>query len=479
MNKIFRMFGRREICTDETTIHIGNVLDVLGQAMVAHSANSREIDYLYRYLKGDQPILGRRKTEDVRSDINNITEENRAFEVHSFWKGFVGGKPVQYVSRDTEAFTEKLKTFNDYLYAVKKTATDKKLFSWLLLDGVAYRAVLPNTNPVTQKKKPALTYAPDPRCTFVIHSGAMGNEPLAGVHYVKRQSGQTVFSVYTDRQYFEIVDGKITAFGAHTLGMIPIIEYRLNEFMLGIFEPVLPILDAINSVASNRQDAIDQFIQAFLVFQNVDFEKDDVTRLRKEGAIGLPKDADVKYLVSQLNQMDTQTLVDHMYQTVLTICSMPNRNGGSSTSDTGTAVIFRDGWSTAESRAQDIETGFKESELDALQLFLYICDTYCGLGLEPEQVDIRFTRRNDVNIQAKVNVLLQLLSNDNVHPEDAFVLSDLFADPGSAFQKGQKWKAEQEKKDLNAMRDMLKKAKDTTDDQAKEAPETEEDADDV
>ena len=40
----------------------------------------------------------------------------------------------------------------------------------------------------------------------------------------------------------------------------------------------------------------------------------------------------------------TQTLKNDLYQTILTICGIPNRNGGSSTSDTGNAVIFRDGW---------------------------------------------------------------------------------------------------------------------------------------
>ena len=52
---------------------------------------------------------------------------------------------------------------------------------------------------------------------------------------------------------------------------------------------------------------------------------------------------------------------------------MPNRNGGTSTSDTGSAVIMRDGWSAAEARAKDSELMFKLSEKEFLKLVLRIC----------------------------------------------------------------------------------------------------------
>lgn len=40
---------------------------------------------------------------------------------------------------------------------------------------------------------------------------------------------------------------------------------------------------------------------------------------------------------------------------------MPNRNGNASTSDTGSAVIMRDGWSDAEARAKDSENAETEN----------------------------------------------------------------------------------------------------------------------
>ena len=73
---------------------------------------------------------------------------------------------------------------------------------------------------------------------------------------------------------------------------------------------------------------------------------------------------------------------------------MPNRNGGSSTSDTGAAVIMRDGWSLAEARAKDSELMFKRSEGSFLRLVLRILRDMGDVTLSLSDIDIKFTRRN-------------------------------------------------------------------------------------
>lgn len=476
MNSVFQLFGRREIYTDAGEITAANVVEELNKALTVHLKNQAEIHYLYMYLRGDQPILKREKEEDVRAEANNSVVVNRALEIHSYWTDSVGGKPALYVARRgmKEDVSEKLRTLNDYVFLSKKTAEDKRLFFWMFLAGVGFRIVLPNAGR-DSRLRPFCSFTLDPRYTFVVKNSGLGNLPVMGVKFVQQEGGQFVYSVYTDSSYFEIEDGHVTKTGRHTLGKIPVIEYPLNECKLGIFEPVLPMLDAINMVSSNRVDAIAKFVQALLVFKNVDFDKQNIQEAKDEGAIGLPKDSDVQYLVQQLGQMDTQTLVDDMYQTVLTICSMPNRNGGSSTSDTGVAVLFRDGFVTSENRAQGFETCYKSAEQETLSLILLICDTLADLGLTASQVDIHFTRRNEANISQKVDVFLKLLSNDKVHPRQAYILSDLFPDPESAYLEGMAYMEEQEKKEVT---ELLRLARERTAN-TPDADGTEEDVDDV
>lgn len=92
-----KLFGRKVIYTEVPEINEGNIIDVLRKAQDVHIANQAEIDYLYRYYRGDQPILYREK--DVRPEINNMVVENRANEIVSFKTGYQVGEPVQYVSR--------------------------------------------------------------------------------------------------------------------------------------------------------------------------------------------------------------------------------------------------------------------------------------------------------------------------------------------------------------------------------------------
>ena len=73
------MNGRRIITSGVHEITRDNVIDVLQKTICEHELNRSEIDYLYRYYKGDQPVRYREKT--VRPEICNKIVENRANEI--------------------------------------------------------------------------------------------------------------------------------------------------------------------------------------------------------------------------------------------------------------------------------------------------------------------------------------------------------------------------------------------------------------
>lgn len=214
--------------------------------------------------------------------------------------------------------------------------------------------------------------------------------------------------------------------------------------MLGAFEIVIPLLDAINVTASNRIDGIEQFVQALMVLKNADIDDEQFASLKDLGGIKISGDGEVKYLNQELNQSQVQTYVDYMYESVLTICGMPNRNGGSSTSDTGKAVIMRDGWNAAEARAKDTELMFKKSEKEFLKLAIFISNTYRNLNLKLSQIEIRFTRRNYENILEKAQVLTTMLDNEKIHPRLAFEHSGMFVDPEIAYLTSMEYSKQRE-----------------------------------
>ena len=431
------LFGREVIYSSVSEVTADNVVSILTYAVNTHHKNSSDIEYLYQYYRGNQPILQREK--EIRPEINNKIVENHALEIVDFKKGYVFGEPVQYVRRgDGDGVSEKITQLNEFMFAENKAARDKELAEWFYICGTAYRMVLPDIYAnVPPDDSPFELDTLDPRYAFVVYNNGFGKKPLMGVKYIRNENDDLVYSVYTKDYYFEIINNEILKSEPHVLGDIPIIEYPANDARLGAFEVVLPLLDALNNTASNRMDGIEQFVQAFIKFVNCDIDTDTFKELKDLGGIkisgepGLPADMDI--VSKELDQSQTQVTKEDIYQMALIICGMPDRNGSSRTSgDTGQAVMLRDGWSSAEARAKDTELVFKSSEKRFLKLILRIIKDTPGLDLRLSDIDIKFTRNKTDNLLVKTQGLQNMLEA-GVHPQIAITHCGLFSDPEQVY----------------------------------------------
>ena len=444
MSETRQMFGRRVIKSSVSAITSENVCDVLLKALSIHSLNRSEIDYLWNYYKGKQPILNRIK--EVRPEITNRIVENRANEIVSFKVGYLCGEPIQYVGKNgDERVTNAITRLNELMFAEDKAAQDQEIVEWQMICGTAFRLVLPDDKG-DEDEAPFEMYTLDPRDTFVVYSNEIGNKPLMAVKYSKDDNEITHYSIYTENMYYLVEDGLLIESTPHALDMIPIFEYPANNARLGSFEIVLPLLDTMNNITSNRMDGIEQVIQAFIKFINCDISKEEYEEFLQLGAIKVKSvdgaNADVGVVTTDLNQSQTQTLKEDCYNAILTICGMPNRNGGSSTSDTGAAVVLRDGWSLAEARAKDSENMFKKAEKKMLRLVLRICRELSDFDLGLKDIELQFTRRNYENIQSKSQVLVSMLQSDKIHPLLAFQHCGLFVDAERAYSMSVKYMEE-------------------------------------
>lgn len=447
-------YGRRIIYTDATEITAANVADEVRKAVMVHESNRADAEKLYGYYCGKTKILN--KTKEVREEINHKINENHAHEVTRFYEGYIFGEPIQYVRRENtagdegdDAIAADINALNAYNSDAGKAACDARLAKWILNAGVGYRMTLPNKAwTLDGDEAPFKKYSLDPRQTFVVRTNDVERRVIMSVYYVlQTENNEPVYSVYTDKSLFIVREfGGVEEY-PHVLGMNPIIEYPLDESRLGIFEVAMPLLDALDELQSNRMDDIVQFVNSFLAILGGQLDEETYKKLNEWKTLCLPEGVDAKYLSPAMSQNDVQTLKDDLYQAVLTICGVPNRNGGSSTSDTGTATIVRDGWSAAEGRAKTIETCFKEAEKQSLKLDLRILRDTVGTKLRLSDIDIHFTRRNYENIASKATVLTSMLNNGKIHPELAFQHCGMFADAESAYLQSKAWWEEQERKE--------------------------------
>lgn len=440
--------GREEIHTTERYITPENVLTVLQKVIPVFERNKSDIQYLYNYYLGVQPILDRVK--QIRPDINNKTVVNHAEEIVSFFNGYIFGDPIVYAGRSEADCSEGIQKLNAWNMENDKEAADIELGTWLNICGIGFEIALPSSDVKLKVSgdSPYFRATLDPREAFVVYYNGIQKVPVMGVKVVDVDSTRVqytkLYCVYTEDGYYEIPNTDVWMNGTPTRQYNPagvaIVEYQANLARRGRLEPVIPIMDALNILASNRLDGIEQFIQSILLFRNVDVDSTDVERLQAMGAIKY-KDVDpstpgeVRYITAELNQNGAQTLKEDLYESLLIISGMPNRNGGSSTSDTGQAVIYRDGFFAAEVKARETEKFYTRAEKNMLRVILRIARETKGFEVHLSNIEIKFTRRNYENTLAKAQVLTTMLASEKIAPRLAFVSSGLFSDPEAAWKE--------------------------------------------
>ena len=449
------LFGRRKIFTSVQNVTSQNVAEVVEQAYLKHLLNRGEIEYLWNYFKGNQPSLYR--VRELRDELTSHIVENRANEIVSFKTGFLVGKPIQYISSSgKEQVSEALNKLNDTMRVVGKHTKDKQLVEWCMICGIGYRYVTQNNDPYVRSA--FSIYTLDPRNTFVIRRNDYTEEVIAAVNYVTDEQGSVTFTIYTPDRIYTLLKGadKPSKVDINSFGLIPIIEYQNNNARQGCFEIVITMLDAINDFDCARNEAVEQFVQSLLVLYNCQVEEGTTAdTIRQAGMILLKsmngEKADVKNLSDQLDQSQNQTLKDDMYQSVLQIVGVPSQSDGNTgDSSNNGAVILRNGWQGAETRAEAFEAMFHEPEMEMLRVVSVICgNVKDGFDFDPADVETHFTRRNYENILSKSQTLVTMLAQDKIHPKSAYEASGLFIDVEEAYRLGMEWyekvKAEQEK----------------------------------
>ena len=442
------LHGRREIFSSESVITRENVVDVLNKALGVHGKNRAEILYLEKYLRGIQPILHREKKYNKEVADNKIVV-NIANEIITFKTAEFAGEPIQYVSRGsrTESVPECVAAINDMMLAEGKQTKDIQLAHDMFTCGVGYRLVIHDQGGNSADyldEAPFEIYIPEPRNTFVVKANDVTKRVLMGVTYVFQDAPESgaKYTVYTPDVTYTIEgvpgDGLvITNEVHHNFGMVSLIEYPCNPLRMGAYEVVLPLLDSINSVQSNRLDSIEQFVQAIMVFEGVDITYEQLEELKEKGALKLPPAMDgrssrVYYLNEQLDQQQTQTLVDDMYQTILQIVGMPSQgNANTSDSSNNGATIMKNGWWHAEARALETQGMWKQAETEFLKIALKICaDTNTLTGLKISDLEPKFWRQSYEDLLVKTQSFSTLRAA-GMPAVQAFTFSHLSKDPES------------------------------------------------
>lgn len=439
--------GRRQIFIDETEINQNNIIQILQECMSIHRKNAEEIQYLLNYEKGIQPILGRKKK--IRSDINVKIVENGASQIVDFKLGYEFSQPITYVQRaekDTHgdhatSRDNSISILNQMMEEDGKAEKDLELARYFKICGVGYKLVQPKKE--IEDIAPFETAVLDPRCAFVAYWNDAFKKPALGVSYVEYKDKSIRFGCYTKTHYYEIYKWQLVRDKCcvNPLGEIPIIEYKNDYSRMGCFERVIPLLNAINIINSDRVNDIVQHVQSLLWLNNAQIDKEQYDKLREDGVISTKSangvQASIKYLESVLNQAETQTLVDYDINRALEITHVPNRQDPGGGSTTG-ATNLSSGWMDADMAAKSAETVFIGSERMANRVILAILKTHEGVepdmtNLKLTDIQAKFSRTRTYDLATKANSIATLLKS-GINGLRVLETAGLFTDPQQVWE---------------------------------------------
>lgn len=431
-NEICRnQFGREVIYTNAKSINRDNLLKELGKALSIHRQNKREIDYLYNYYKGNQPVLYRTKT--IRPEINNKVVANTAFFIVETKVADIASEPIQYVLRGVdETKSQMVADLNTFMENEDKAELDTEIARWRSVCGTSYRYIERDNNQSSLlDETPFRISIEDPRDCFVVYY-AKSKLPAFSCQIFKDEDNKTVYGIYTNQYYFEVKGNIVSEPRLNGFLAIPLVEYPNNSDRLSDVEITILLSDSINEICSSREDGIEGFVQAFVKFVNCEMDAEKFAELRQSGAFVVKSNngdnkADVDIMSSELNQEQTQVAIDDLFDKILVIQGIANREGNTG-GDTGKATEIRNGWIDSERRAEIAEPIFKKAEKQFLRILLNAMKSKRMTSLSISDIEIKISRSKMDNMLVKAETL-KILLESGVNPERSIKSVGFFTDP--------------------------------------------------
>lgn len=294
------------------------------------------VEKLYKnkkYYDGEHDILGKKRRANAP---NAKVVCNHAKDIADNSSGYFMGNPITYnaSTEETEAL-DKLTTAFDNAH-VDDADSDNALNMGIY--GVAYEYVY-----AKEGKAELQIRTLEPEHTFIVYDDSIEQEELFGVYYRIEKDDTTneityVATVVTKNYIYTF---NLTGDGTepiplteeptpHNLGYASIVEYKNNKDNIGDFEQQISLIDAYNTLMSDRVNDKEQFIDALLVIygailgDNADETTEAMEKLRKEKLLELPEDAKAEYLSRTLDEAGVETLRKAIKEDIYTFSHVPN-----------------------------------------------------------------------------------------------------------------------------------------------------------
>ena len=348
--------------------------------------------------------------------------------------GYLVGKPVSY---DDSAQSEAVNALREAYAACDMDSVDAELAT----DAAIYGRGVCICYADGRGRPKAATLSP--KTAFVVYDDTVEHRPVFGVHWLDRfdaqgkRCGVTVHA-YTAAEELTFTGRSlslITQEGgprAHYFGGVPVVEFWNNAQETGDFEPVLSLIDAYDTLESDRINDKQQFTDAVLLLTGCTLENDNpedkrspAQKLLEEKTLSLPDtDASAQWLVKQSDEAGAEILRQALREDIHKMSMVPDLTDESFAAN-ASGVAMRYKLLGLEQLTAIKERWFREGLRSRLRLFARFLAVLARASLDPETVEMTFTRALPVNETEAAQMVAQL---SGIAPQRALLAQLPFID---------------------------------------------------
>lgn len=322
----------------------GNTLDDPSWKIINHAvdklmAERPRLQRLSEYYDGKQDIQKRlfrnnETTKNIKVTVNHakyITDMN---------VGFMTGNPIKYTAaqgKNMDAILEEMDTMD-----LQKHDTELEKDCSVMGYGyeILYLKELPE--PINGQRVQTKVECIDPRAVVMVTDDTVEHEPLFAIYVQEkydldgRQNGYLITAYtksnvikYRTEEGYYINEYTPKTVEPHYFGDVPIIEYRNNEERQGDFEQEISLIDAYNTIQSDRVSDKEAFVDALLIFYGFGINEEDQADLRSGFINNAPSKSDgasAEWLVKTFDEGQIELLKKSLEDDIHKTSYVPNMN---------------------------------------------------------------------------------------------------------------------------------------------------------
>lgn len=314
---------------DEDNLDKGIILTLVKK----HEGMVSRLQRNKQYYDGHHAIEQKKREDDSAPNCKVVC--NHARDISDTATGYFMGNPITYSNSGEQDIGPLLKAFDD----ANVDDVDADIAMDMSIYGAGYEYVY-----VKEGEAAPVSKGISPLSTFIIVDDSIEENELCGVYYYKRknsvENSYTYVATVSTANYTYVLniadsgtDGSMPVTETperHFFGEPQIIEYLNNKEAIGDFEQQIPLINAYNTLMSDRINDKEQFIDAVLVLYGalMGDDEEEVSeaqkKLRKEKLLELPESARAEYLLRQMDESGAEVLRKAIKEDIYNLSHVPN-----------------------------------------------------------------------------------------------------------------------------------------------------------